>query len=52
MHDGEEWEESGARDKGEKKLGGKRIGVEVALQVEKKLDGVVGNKEGMDGGEV
>ena len=37
---------------GEKELGEKRIGVGVALQVEKNLDGAVGNMEGMDGGEV
>ena len=33
-------------------LGEKKIGVEFALQVEEKLDGAVGNKEGMDGEKV
>ena len=53
MHDGEEWELLELRDEvGEKELGEKSIGVGVALQVEKNLDGAVGNKEGMDGVEV
>ena len=37
---------------GEKELGKKRIRDEIALHVEENLDGVVGNMEGMDGGEV
>ena len=44
MHDGEGWEVL--------ELGEKRIGVEVALQVEENLDGTVGNMKVLDGGEV
>ena len=33
-------------------LGKRELELGVALQVEEKLDGVVGNMEGMDGGEI
>ena len=47
MHDGEEWEglELGV-EVGEKKLGEKKIAVEVALQVEENLDGQLGIRRG------
>ena len=51
MHDGEEWKALELGDEfGKKKLGGKRIATEVALQVKENLNGAVGDKEGMDVG--